>query len=218
VIRRMHGTVILLDNQEHAMQASAYVMGQKISASRPSNDQSLSSRLLARVAQNRDRAAFAELFDEFAPRLKSFMMRKGASPELAEDLVQETMISVWTKAGLYEAGKGSVTTWIFTIARNLRIDRMRRESTVHLTELGDYDEAADEPGSDELLVRAQEQSLMVNALNVIPEEQKTILMLSYVDDLPQSEIAERLEIPLGTVKSRMRLAYKRLRKVLETVT
>jgi RNA polymerase sigma-70 factor (ECF subfamily) len=218
VIRRLCQAVILLDNQEHAMPALAHVMNQKINASRPLSEQSRANLLLTRVAQNRDRSAFADLFDEFAPRLKSFMMRKGASPEAAEDLVQETMISVWTKAGLYEAGKGSVTTWIFTIARNLRIDRMRRESTVHLTELGDYDETADEPGSDELLVRAQEQSLMVNALKVIPEEQKTILMLSYVDDLPQSEIAERLDIPLGTVKSRMRLAYKRLRKVLETVS
>jgi RNA polymerase sigma-70 factor (ECF subfamily) len=126
------------------------------------------------------------------------------------------MISVWTKAGLYDPAKGSVTTWIFTIARNLRIDRIRREGTVHLTELGDYDEASDEPGSDELLVRFQEQSLMTRALTTIPEEQKAVLLLSYVDDLPQSEIAQRLNIPIGTVKSRMRLAYKRLRKTLES--
>lgn len=199
------------------MQTAAHAMRQETKETRPLSDQSRAARLLARVAQNRDRDAFSDLFDDFAPRLKSFMMRKGASPELAEDLVQDTMISVWTKAGLYETGRGSVTTWIFTIARNLRIDRIRREHTVHLTELGDYDEASDDPGSDELLVRAQEQSLMVRALNAIPDEQKAILMLSYVDDLPQSEIAQRLGIPLGTVKSRMRLAYRRLRKVLETV-
>lgn len=198
------------------MQALAQAMGQEINARRPVSDHSRVSRLLARVAQNRDRAAFTDLFDEFAPRLKSFMMRKGASPELAEDLVQEAMISVWTKAGLYEPGKGSVSTWIYTIARNLRIDRIRREGIVHLTDLGDYDEASDDPSSDELLVQAQEQSLMTRALTTIPEEQKAILLLSYVDDLPQSEIAQRLDIPLGTVKSRMRLAYKRLRKILET--
>jgi RNA polymerase sigma-70 factor (ECF subfamily) len=167
------------------------------------------------VAQNRDVAAFGELFDQFSPRIKSFMLRKGVTPEAAEDLVQETMIAVWTKAGLYEAGKGSVTTWIFTIARNLRIDRIRREQTVKLTDLGDYDEPADEPGSDEVLAASQDQALVTKALADIPEEQKQILILSYVDDVPQSEIAERLQLPLGTVKSRMRLAYRRMRKLLE---
>jgi RNA polymerase sigma-70 factor (ECF subfamily) len=205
-----------LENSNYVVHALALEMAGEINAIRPVSDQSRTSGLLARAAQNRDRGAFADLFDEYSPRLKSFMMRKGASPELAEDLVQETMISVWTKAGLYDPAKGSVTTWIFTIARNLRIDRIRREGTVHLTELGDYDEASDEPGSDELLVRFQEQSLMTRALTTIPEEQKAVLLLSYVDDLPQSEIAQRLNIPIGTVKSRMRLAYKRLRKTLES--
>jgi RNA polymerase sigma factor (sigma-70 family) len=142
-----------LENSNYVVHALALEMAGEINAIRPVSDQSRTSGLLARAAQNRDRGAFAVLFDEYSPRLKSFMMRKGASPELAEDLVQETMISVWTKAGLYDPAKGSVTTWIFTIARNLRIDRIRRECTVHLTELGDYDEASDEPGSDELLGR-----------------------------------------------------------------
>jgi RNA polymerase sigma factor (sigma-70 family) len=142
-----------LENSNYVVHALALEMAGEINAIRPVSDQSRTSGLLARAAQNRDRGAFADLFDEYSPRLKSFMMRKGASPELAEDLVQETMISVWTKAGLYDPAKGSVTTWIFTIARNLRIDRIRRECTVHLTELGDYDEASDEPGSDELLGR-----------------------------------------------------------------
>src|SRR3954469_16503708 len=92
--------------------------------------ESMFRALIMRVAQNRDRLAFGQLFDHFAPRLKSFMMRKNTSAELAEDLVQEAMISVWTKAALYEPSKGSVTTWVFTIARNLRIDRIRRD--VHM--------------------------------------------------------------------------------------
>jgi RNA polymerase sigma-70 factor (ECF subfamily) len=111
-----------------------------------------------------------------------------------------------------------VTTWIFTIARNLRIDRIRREQTVHLTELGDYDEPSDDPGSDDVLIAAEEQSLVNRALREIPEEQKQILILSYVEDVPQTEIAERLNLPLGTVKSRMRLAYRRMRKLLENET
>ena len=171
--------------------------------------------LMKRVAQNRDRAAFEKLFTHFAPRLKSFMMRKNANAELAEDLVQEAMIAVWNKAGLYEPGKGSVTTWIFTIARNLRIDRIRREAPMPLVELGDYDEVSDDPPGDEVLARKQEDSLVSKALGGIPEEQRQILLLSFVEDMAQSEIATRLNIPLGTVKSRMRLAYGHLRRILE---
>jgi RNA polymerase sigma-70 factor, ECF subfamily len=172
--------------------------------------------LIKRVAQNHDRQAFAQLFDHFAPRLKSFMMRKNASAELAEDLVQEAMIAVWKKAGLYEPTKGSVTTWVFTIARNLRIDRIRRDIHMPMTELGDYDEPSDAPEGEELLGRKQEDGLVSRALQHIPEEQRQVLLLSFVEDMPQSEIAEKLSIPLGTVKSRMRLAYGHLRRILET--
>ncbi len=171
---------------------------------------------ITRVAQNRDRQAFAQLFDHFAPRLKSFMMRKNTSAELAEDLVQEAMIAVWTKAAMYEPSKGSVTTWVFTIARNLRIDRIRRDVHMPTTELGDYDEPSDAPEGEELLGRKQEDGLVARALQSIPEEQRQILVLSFVEEIPQSEIATRLSIPLGTVKSRMRLAYGHLRRILET--
>jgi RNA polymerase sigma-70 factor (ECF subfamily) len=173
-------------------------------------------RLISRVAESRDRQAFAELFDHFAPRLKSFMMRKSTSAELAEDLVQEAMIAVWTKAQSYEPSKGAVTTWVFTIARNLRIDRFRRDGNMPLTELGDYDEPSEAPEGEELLGRKQEDGLVARALASIPQEQREILVLSFVEDMPQSEIASRLSIPLGTVKSRMRLAYGHLRRLLET--
>ncbi|MFM8748073.1 MAG: sigma-70 family RNA polymerase sigma factor [Aestuariivirga sp.] len=144
------------------------------------------------------------------------MMRKNASSELAEDLVQEAMIAVWTKAALYEPSKGSVTTWVFTIARNLRIDRIRRDVHMPTTELGDYDEPSEAPEGEELLGRKQEDGLVARALQSIPEEQRQILILSFVEDMPQSEIASKLSIPLGTVKSRMRLAYGHLRRILET--
>ena len=187
---------------------------------RPSDDKQRMEQhlrsLIVRVAQNRDRQAFAQLFDHFAPRLKSFMMRKNTSAELAEDLVQEAMIAVWNKASLYEPSKGSVTTWVFTIARNLRIDRIRRDVHMPTTELGDYDEPSEAPEGEELLGRKQEDGLVAKALQSIPEEQRQILILSFVEDMPQSEIASRLSIPLGTVKSRMRLAYGHLRRILET--
>jgi RNA polymerase sigma-70 factor, ECF subfamily len=174
--------------------------------------------LLQRVANGRDREAFAKLFDLYAPRVKSFMMRKGASSEQAEDLVQETMIAVWSKAGLYVGERGSVTTWIFTIARNLRIDRLRREKTSMYTDLENFEAESEETPADEALGRLQEDGQVARALAQIPPEQRELLILSYVDDLPQSEIAKRLRIPLGTVKSRMRLAYRRMKTLLETVS
>jgi RNA polymerase sigma-70 factor, ECF subfamily len=181
----------------------------------PQSEDLVARRLIQSIAKNLDRGAFASLFDAFAPRIKSFMIRKGATPDQAEDLVQETMISVWTKAGLYDPTKGSVLTWVFTIARNLRIDRIRRDVSRPVAELGDYDAPSDAPGSDEILVRKDETQCVARALSEIAPEQKQILLLSFVDDFSQSEIAQRLNLPLGTVKSRMRLAYIHLRKTLE---
>jgi RNA polymerase sigma-70 factor, ECF subfamily len=181
----------------------------------PTGEDLVARRLVQAIAKNLDREAFADLFDALAPRIKSFMIRKGATPELAEDLVQETMIKVWTKAGMYDPAKGTVLAWVFTIARNLRIDRIRKESSRPLAELGDYDAPSDAPGSEEILVRSDEARYVARAVAGIAPEQKEILMLSFVDDVPQSEIARRLNLPLGTVKSRMRLAYHHLRKTLE---
>jgi RNA polymerase sigma-70 factor, ECF subfamily len=174
--------------------------------------------LLHRIAQSRDQKAFSDLFDHFAPRVKSFMMRKGSNPEQAEDLVQEAMVLVWTKAALFTADKGSVSTWIFTIARNLRIDRLRREKSQLYTDLEDFDAPDERQGAEESLGRLQEDNHVSKALSQIPADQRDLLILSFVEDVPQSEIAKRLNIPLGTVKSRMRLGYQRLRKILETMT
>jgi RNA polymerase sigma-70 factor, ECF subfamily len=185
-------------------------------ALKPRNDEY--SALLTRVAQSRDRAAFAALFDHFAPRVKSFMMRKGSNAEQAEDLVQEAMIAVWTKAAMFSSDRGSVSTWIFTIARNLRIDRLRREKSQLYTDLEDFDAPDLRTDAEETLGRSQEDNHVAIALAQIPEEQRQLLILSYVEDVPQSEIATRLNIPLGTVKSRMRLGYSRLRKLLESMT
>jgi len=187
----------------------------------PAGDAGPSGRetaLLNRIATSRDRQAFTALFDAYAPRIKAFMMRKGANAAQAEDLVQETMIAVWSKAALYEAGRGSVATWIFTIARNLRIDRLRREKTSLFTDLEGYDVETDEDGQEEALCRFQEDGYVARALAQIPEEQRQLLIMSYMEDMAQSEIAAKLQIPLGTVKSRMRLAYIRMRKLLETIS
>lgn len=176
------------------------------------------AQLMQRVAHSRDREAFGAIFDHFAPRVKSFMMRKGSNAEQAEDLVQEAMIMVWSKAALFSGDRGSVATWIFTIARNLRIDRLRREKSQLYSDLEDFDAPDTRVGAEEQLGRSQEDNHVAIALGQIPAEQRELLILSFVEDVPQSEIAKRLNIPLGTVKSRMRLGYQRLRKLLETMT
>jgi RNA polymerase sigma-70 factor, ECF subfamily len=193
----------------------AITMSEKVSSAKAAEH---FAGLLGRVAEIRDRQAFAALFDHFAPRVKSFMMRNGASAEQAEDLVQETMISVWSKASLYASDRGSVATWIFTIARNLRIDRLRREKASLYDDFEDFDAPSEDANAEESLGRHQEDGHVARALQQIPEEQRQLLFLSYVENVPQSEIAARLQIPLGTVKSRMRLAYRRLRNLLENVT
>ena len=179
------------------------------------HEDDLVQRLVQRVAKNLDREAFAELFDIVAPRLKSFMIRKGALPDVAEDVVQETMINVWTKAGFYDSSKGSALAWIFTIARNLRIDRIRRETSRPISELGDFDAPSDDRGSEEIVLQKDEARTVTRALSKIPPEQMEILVLSFIDDVTQAEIARRLKLPIGTVKSRMRRAYSALRTTLE---
>ena len=154
--------------------------------------------------------------DAYADGLYAYCIVRVRDRQLAEDLVQEAMIAVWTKAGLYEPSKGSVTTWVFTIARNLRIDRIRRDVHMPTVELGDYDEPSEAVEGEELLGRKQEDGLVAQALKTIPEEQRQVLVLSFIEDMPQSEIAAKLSIPLGTVKSRTRLAYGHLRRYLET--
>lgn len=179
------------------------------------SDPAKAAALLNRIAKHNDRESFSELFNHFGPRLKSFMMRKGADEETAEDLVQETMLAVWNKASLYSPEKGTVSTWIFTIGRNLRIDRLRRQSSYHFVDIEDYDKPGDDASSDEKINRQQEDALVRQALTVLPEEQLKVVQMSFLDDLSQNEIAKRLDVPLGTVKSRMRLAYTKLRQTLE---
>lgn len=179
------------------------------------NEDDVLRRLIGAVAHERDRKAFAELFDLAAPRIKSFMMRKGAGAELAEDLVQDTMIAIWTKAGFYDPAKGSAMTWMFTIARNLRIDRLRRGPNAAFIDIADFDGPASDASAEDMLAASQDRECVARALAGIPEDQRQVLILSFVEDVSQSEIAERLKLPLGTVKSRMRLAYGRLRKSLE---
>lgn len=170
------------------------------------------SGFVAAVSARRDREAFAALFRHFGPRLKTFFMRGGMSAGLAEDLVQETMLSVWRKAFYYDPARGGVPTWVFTIARNLRVDHLRRQRNP--ADLPPDPEHAPLSLEDTLLVAERDRRVR-EALSSLSPEQRTIIRLSYYGEKSQSEIAGELGIPLGTVKSRTRLAMNRLRALLE---
>lgn len=171
--------------------------------------------LLQRVADRRDIDAFRQLYVAFGPRVKSYMMRQGADPDTAEELAQETLLAVWRKAQLYAADKGSATTWIYTIARNLRIDRLRREFPWQELPEGHAETASDDPLPDEAVSAAERQIKVRTALAQLPSDQHEVVALSYLEGLSHSEIAQRLNLPLGTVKSRMRLAYQKIRETVE---
>jgi RNA polymerase sigma-70 factor, ECF subfamily len=171
--------------------------------------------LLQLVATNRDVDAYRQLFQSYAPRVKSYMMRQGADANTAEELAQETLLTVWRKAALYSGEKGSATTWIFTIARNLRIDRLRKEFPWQELPEGHNETASSDILPDEAVSEAERKSRVQAALATLPEDQHEVVMLSYVEGLSHSEIAQRLKLPLGTVKSRMRLAYQKIREAVE---
>ena len=173
------------------------------------------AELVVAVASRRDREAFADLFRHFGPRLKTFFMRGGMPDGLAEDLMQETMLLVWRKASYFDPARAGVATWVFTIARNLRIDHLRRQRNP-----ADLPHEPEEmPPSIENVLLDTERDLRVrNALADLSPEQQTIIRLSYYSEKSQTEIAGELGIPLGTVKSRTRLAMNHLRALLEDRT
>lgn len=172
--------------------------------------------LIARIAQSQDKAAFATLFDAYAPRLKYFLVKQGMTAESAEELAQEAMLTVWRKAGHYSEERGSASAWLFTIARNLRIDQARREKRAQLYAMTqEFDDVDPDRPPDEKVSALEHASRVRVAMGELPPDQLEVVRWSFVEGAAHSEIAERLGLPLGTVKSRLRLAMRRMRKSLE---
>jgi RNA polymerase sigma factor (sigma-70 family) len=166
---------------------------------------------LLRVARQQDRAAFAALFGHFGPRVKSYLLKLGCDAATAEDLVQEVMLAVWRRAATYDPAQAGVATWIFTIARNKRIDGLRRGPRADF-DPNDPALVPDTPASpDDEAAAVQWESAIADAVAAMPREQAEILRLAYFEDISHSDIAARIGVPLGTVKSRLRLAMGRLR-------
>ncbi len=173
------------------------------------------SELLESVAQHQDRPAFAVLFDYFAPRIKGFIRKRGVEAAQAEDLAQDVMMTVWKRAGLYKREQGSVSTWIFTIARNRHIDVIRRERRPEIDANDPMLAGEPAPEGEVILSQAQIASRLRAAINELPPDQVDVLKKSFFEDKPHSEIAVELGLPLGTVKSRVRLALAKLRQVTQ---
>ena len=165
------------------------------------------------VRDNKDRKAFAELFGYFAPRVKSFLMKSGASPDLAEECTQEVMATLWNKAHMFDPTKASVSTWIFTIARNRKIDILRKQRRPEPEDLTWGPEA--EPDQADALGLQQETEQLGQALATLPAEQRQLIERAYFGELSHSQIAAETGLPLGTIKSRIRLALDRLRHAMK---
>ncbi len=171
---------------------------------------------LTAVGERKDADAFSSLFGFFAPRIKSFYLRSGANDALAEEMMQETLLLVWRKASLFNPAIAGASTWIYTIARNHRIDRFRREQ--RFTQLEDHvadNEQAEDAKAEDAVFATQSEALLHDAIRQLPSEQIEVLHLSFFENHTHSEIAQRLKLPMGTVKSRLRLAFGKLRNNLE---
>lgn len=171
------------------------------------------SDLLAAVSVQ-DRAAFGELFGRYAGRIKAFVLKAGTSEHDADELAQEVLVTVWRKAHLFDPKKAAASTWIFAIARNRRIDLIRKRSRPQPDPEDPLFVPDPEPGGMEALNTQQQGVRIRAALSRLPEEQVAVLRAAFYDGLTHAEIASLLDLPLGTVKSRIRLAFKAMRAEL----
>ncbi len=164
------------------------------------------------IRDRQDKQAFARLFQHFAPRVKAFLMRSGADEGLAEECAQEVMVALWNKAHLFDPSRASAATWIFTIARNRRIDAIRKQRRPEPEDLPwgpDH-----EPDQADALALQQESEQLGEAIASLPEKQRELIEKAYFGDLSHREIADETGLPLGTIKSRIRLALDRLRHTM----
>ena len=180
----------------------------------PSNSQRDNwADLILSVAQQKDVSAFEQLFDHFAPKVKGFLIKSGTDSTLAEECVQEVMVTLWNKAQLFDPSRASAGTWIFTIARNKKIDALRKQRRPEPEDVGWGPEH--EPDQEDVVGLQQETERLGQAILDLPEKQRELVEKAYFGDMSHSEIAAATGLPLGTIKSRIRLALDRLRHTMK---
>ncbi len=164
---------------------------------------------LAGLAESRDKTEYARLFGHFAPRVKAYLIRLGTSPSIADELAQEAMLSVWRKAHMFDPARANASTWIFRLARNLCIDRLRKEKGQFYELEPEAVDPDDRHGGEQAVLATR----MAESIRQLPEAQAQVLYMSYYEGRSHSEIADTIGIPLGSVKSRLRLAFDKLKLV-----
>lgn len=170
--------------------------------------------LLRAIAERHDRQAFLALFLHFAPRVKAYLRRQGANAALAEDLAQEVMLKVWSRAATFDSARASAATWIYTIVRNTQIDAFRRTRRPEVDPEDSALVADATPLQDDAMILAQRAQHVQHAIANLPADQGAVVRMSFFFHKTHAEIAQELDLPLGTVKSRLRLAFARLRQAL----
>jgi RNA polymerase sigma-70 factor (ECF subfamily) len=168
---------------------------------------------MLRVRDSRDKQAFAALFSHFAPRIKGYLIKVGSDATTAEECAQDVMTTLWRKADQFDPTRASVATWVFTIARNRRIDMARRDRRPEPEDLTWGPEP--EPEQSQVIEVQQESARLVEAIATLPANQRKLIEQAYFGELTQAEIAEITGLPLGTIKSRIRLALDRLRHAMK---
>ncbi len=170
---------------------------------------------ISRIATERDQPAFERLFRYFAPRIKSYCLKLGADASAAEEVTQEAMVSIWRNAGQFDPSKAAPSTWVFTIARNLVIDRFRKNRRPQF----DLNDPAlvpeDQLAPDQLIEQTELQENIRQIVDALSANERNVLMLSFFENLSHFEISRRLSLPVGTVKSRIRLAFGKIRSKLQ---
>ncbi|SPF77497.1 sigma-70 family RNA polymerase sigma factor [Pseudoprimorskyibacter insulae] len=167
---------------------------------------------MEKIRDARDEAAFAAVFAHFAPRVKAFLMRSGTDAAMAEECMQDVMATVWHKAHLFDPSRATLSTWIFTIARNRKTDMLRRDRRPEPEDLTWGPEA--EAPQEDVIALQQETTKLGQALAMLPAKQRDLIEKAYFGDLSHSEIAAETGLPLGTIKSRIRMALDRLRHAM----
>lgn len=204
-----------------------YPMGQKLQDDNSSNDPNLDANtkrdevcyntLLNNISANKDKDSFIQLFEYFAPRVKSFLMKGGLTPEMADELSQETMLAVWNKAEQFDKSQASASTWIYTIARNKKIDFFRKNARRNITQHDLAFSPSEIESADDMVNFDDQQTKIKQTLKEIPQEQADLIFKAYFEDKTHKDISEETGIPLGTVKSRIRLGLERMRYFLDGV-
>lgn len=172
--------------------------------------------LLAAVGASRDKSAFVTLFNHYAPRVKSWLLKAGEAPSAADEIVQNTFVSVWEKAAGFNPAKAAASTWIFSIARNKRIDALRRARFLS-ADADEVERALDSAVAEapDVYAGADDAERLGEAMKSLPEDQARLVRMAFFEDKSHSAIAAETRLPLGTVKSRLRLALGRLRRLLK---